>query len=59
MITIAQRKGGAGAPLSATRIGNRGALARAMASGLGVVEFARTTAAAAEINELAVELRCG
>jgi hypothetical protein len=59
VITFAQHKGGAGAPLSATRIGNRVALARAMVSGLGVVEFARTTAAAGEINELAAELRCG
>jgi len=50
---------GAGAPVSAARIGNRVALARAMALGLGVVEFARTTVAAAEINELAAELRRG
>jgi len=50
---------GAGVPLSAARIGNRVALTRAMALGLGVDEFARTTAAAAEINELAAELRCG
>ena len=50
---------GAGVPLSATRIGNRVALARAMALGLGVVEIAHTTAAAAEINALAAELRSG
>jgi chromosome partitioning protein len=50
---------GAGVPLSGTRIGNRVALARAMALGLGVVETAHTTAAAAEINALAAELRSG
>ena len=48
-----------GVSLSATRIGNRVALARAMALGLGVVETAQTTAAAAEINALAAELRSG
>jgi chromosome partitioning protein len=54
---IAGDLAGAGVPLSATRIGNRVALARAMAFGLGVVEIAHTTAAAAEINALAAELR--
>lgn len=49
----------AGAALSGTRIGNRVALARAMARGLGVAELARTTSAAAEINALAGELRGG
>lgn len=48
---------GAGVPLSATRIGNRIAFVRAMAQGLGVVESAHTTPAAAEINALAGELR--
>jgi chromosome partitioning protein len=48
---------GAGAPIAATRIGNRVALARAMALGRGVVERAGTTAAATEINALAQEIR--
>jgi chromosome partitioning protein len=47
----------AGVMLASTRIGNRIALARAMASGLGVVESAPRSRAAAEINALAVELR--
>jgi chromosome partitioning protein len=47
---------GAGVPLSATTIGNRIAFARGMALGLGVVEIAYTTPAAAEINALAGEL---
>lgn len=50
---------GAGVRLSVTRVGNRIALARAMALGLGVVEIAHTTSAAAEINALAGELRAG
>jgi chromosome partitioning protein len=56
---IAADFAGAGVPLSATRIGNRVALARAMASGLGVVEIAHTSPAAAEIKALAGELRSG
>jgi chromosome partitioning protein len=48
---------GVGVLLSATRIGNRVALARAMALGLGVVEIAHTTSAAAEIDALALEFR--
>lgn len=48
---------GAGVSLSATRIGNRIAFVRAMAQGLGVVESAHATPAAAEINALAGELR--
>lgn len=47
---------GAGVPISATRVGNRIALCRAMALGLGVVEIDHTTRAAAEINALAEEL---
>ena len=46
-----------GPPIAATRIGNRVALARAMALGLGVVETANATPAAAEITALAEELR--
>jgi hypothetical protein len=42
---------------AATRIGNRVALARAMALGLGVVETANATPAAAEITALAEEVR--
>jgi chromosome partitioning protein len=56
---IAADLAGAGVPLSTTRIGNRVALARAMALGLGVAEIAHTTPAAAEINALAAELRGG
>jgi chromosome partitioning protein len=56
---IAADLAGAGVALSATRIGNRVALARAMALGLGVAESAHTTPAAAEINALAAELRGG
>ena len=48
-----------GAPVAATRIGNRIALVRAMASGLGVVESESTSQAAAEIAALADEVRTG
>ena len=47
----------AGAAIAATRIGNRVALVRAMASGLGVVETPGATSAAAEITALAEEVR--
>jgi chromosome partitioning protein len=47
----------AGAPLATARIGNRIAMARAMAVGLGVVEGAGTALAATEINALAEEIR--
>src|SRR5205085_1358418 len=40
-----------------TRIGNRVALAQAMALGFGVIENARMTPAAAEISALAEEIR--
>jgi chromosome partitioning protein len=46
-----------GAAIAATRIGNRVALARAMALGLGVAESAGTSLAAAEIYALAEEVR--
>jgi chromosome partitioning protein len=46
-----------GAPIAATRIGNRVALAQAMALGLCVIESARTTPAAAELSALAEEIR--
>ena len=46
-----------GAPIASTRIGNRVALAQAMALGLGVIENARMTSAAAEISALAEEIR--
>jgi len=46
-----------GAPVAATRIGNRIAFVRAMASGLGVLESADATPAAAEIAALAEEVR--
>jgi chromosome partitioning protein len=45
-----------GAPVAATRIGNRVALVRAMASGLGVVESESASHAAAEIAALAQEV---
>jgi chromosome partitioning protein len=46
-------------PIAATRLGNRTGFARAMALGLGVVETAPASAAAAEIAALAAELdRC-
>jgi chromosome partitioning protein len=54
---IAAKLAAAEAPLAAARIGNRVALARAMALGLGVAESAGTTLAASEINELAEEIR--
>jgi chromosome partitioning protein len=47
----------AGAAIAATRIGNRVALVRAMASGLGVVESPGANSAAAEITALAEEVR--
>jgi len=46
-----------GASIAAARIGNRVALARAMALGIGVVESPGTTLAATEINALADEIR--
>jgi hypothetical protein len=54
---IAADLAGAGPPIAATRIGNRVALARAIALGLGVIENARMTPAAAEISALAEEIR--
>jgi len=48
-----------GASIATTRIGNRIALARAMALGLGVVESAETSLAAVEIKALAEEVRQG
>ena len=42
---------------SGPRIGNRVALAQAMALGLGVIESARMTPTAAEITALAEEIR--
>jgi chromosome partitioning protein len=45
-----------GAPVAATRIGNRIALVRAMAAGLGVTESVGASLAAAEISALAHEL---
>src|SRR5215469_14529088 len=47
---IAADLAGAGIPIAATRIGNRVALAQAMALGLGVIENARMTSAAVEIS---------
>jgi chromosome partitioning protein len=47
------------APIAAARIGNRIALVRAMASGLGVGESESTSHAAAEIAALADEVRQG
>jgi chromosome partitioning protein len=46
-----------GAPIAATRIGNRIALVRAMMSGLGVVESESASQAAAEITAFADEVR--
>ena len=46
-----------GTSIAAARIGNRVALARAMALGLGVVESPGTTLAGTEINALADEIR--
>lgn len=54
---IAAELAGAGVPIAAARIGNRVALARAMALGLGVVESAGNTPASTEINALAQEVR--
>jgi chromosome partitioning protein len=54
---IAADLAGAGTPIAATRIGNRVALAQAMALGFGVIENARMTPAAAEISALAEEIR--
>jgi chromosome partitioning protein len=54
---IAADLASAGTPIAATRIGNRVALAQAMALGLGVIENARMTPAAAEISALAEEIR--
>jgi len=48
-----------GAPIAATRIGNRVAFVRAMASGLGVLESADASPAATEIRSLAEEIRKG
>jgi chromosome partitioning protein len=47
----------AGTAIAATRIGNRVALVRAMASGLGVIESPGANSAAAEISALAEEVR--
>jgi chromosome partitioning protein len=54
---IAAELAGAGVPIAAARIGNRVALARAMALGLGVVESAGKAPASTEINALAEEVR--
>ena len=54
---IAADLASAGTPIAATRIGNRVALAQAMALGFGVIENARMTPAAAEITALAEEIR--
>ena len=48
-----------GVAIAAVRIGNRVALVQAMAQGLGVIETAAASAAAAEITALANELRGG
>jgi chromosome partitioning protein len=56
---IAAELAQAGAPIASTRIGNRVALVRAMALGLGVIESAGTSPAAAEIAALADEVRQG
>ena len=54
---IAADLASAGTSIAATRIGNRVALAQAMALGFGVIENARMTPAAAEISALAEEIR--
>jgi chromosome partitioning protein len=54
---IAAELARSGAPVAATRIGNRIALVRAMMSGLGVVESEGTSQAAAEITAFADEVR--
>ena len=59
--TVTERIAGelsqAGTPLAASRIGNRIALVQAMAQGLGVLETAATSPAAAEVTALADEIR--
>ena len=54
---IAAELAQSGAPVAATRIGNRIALVRAMMSGLGVVESEGASQAAAEITAFADEVR--
>ena len=54
---IAAALAGAGVPIAAARIGNRVALARTMALGLGVVESASSSPASTEITALAEEVR--
>jgi chromosome partitioning protein len=54
---IAADLAAAGAAIAVTRIGNRVALVRAMASGLGVVESSGANLAAAEITALAEEVQ--
>ena len=54
---IAADLASAGTSIAATRIGNRVALAQAMALGFGVIENGRMTPAAAEISALAEEIR--
>ena len=56
---IAAELAATGAPIAATRIGNRVAFVRAMASGLGVLEGADASLAATEIAALADEVRQG
>ena len=56
---IAAELAATGAPIAATRIGNRIAFVRAMASGLGVLEGVDATLAATEIAALADEVRQG
>jgi chromosome partitioning protein len=54
---IAAELARSGAPVAATRIGNRIALVRAMMTGLGVVESEGTSQASAEITAFADEVR--
>ena len=54
---VAADLGGVGTTIAASRIGNRVALVRAMAQGLGVVESAAASLAAVEIEALADEIR--
>ena len=54
---IATELARSGAPIAATRIGNRVALVRAMSAGLGVIESAGGSPAASEIAALAAEIR--
>jgi chromosome partitioning protein len=60
--TVTERIAGelsqAGAPIAASRIGNRIALVHAMAQGFGVLETAAASPAAAEVTALADEI-CG